>query len=991
VRTIILAIVALAGSRPAVAIELPESHGRFEALIQGDPSAALDAATMPAASLSWAARAAWDGFRVKHGAEWAIWLDRRSGAPLLVAGQGIPWPVDEGATIESIAATLRRFIAANRSLLMADDAELVLDRDGSGLLQPDVWQIVFGRVINGVPVAGERYLFTIGHGNLISFGSPRWSRILVKATPDLDETAARARLATYIGLTKDDTVNDFERPRLQFIPLRAGALTPGSGYYRGAIGSGYASALVWRFSMRVAGDPGTWIAQVDAHSGAIRSLVDDTKYARAKGGVYPRADDQVCPDGCEQSNYPMPFATVNISSSHPVTTSSGIFTCSPAGATATTALTGPYVRIIDACGSISQSGVCTGDLDLGVTPGINCAVQPGSSAGNTYAARTAFFHLNRAAEHARSWLSRPWLTSPLTANVNVGTACLGAWSPPSVFFGWTADPCNNGGANVSNIFHEWGHGLDQNDGGDYDVPTEGYADIVAILQTRDSCMFRGLGKPEFFGLCEPTGNPCLTCLSRDLDWNAHALHTPSTATNWVVPFCQLSSGLPGPCGYGQHCEGQLVGETLWDLATRDLPATGMSLASSWQLVNRLWYTSRLGSGGNAYNCALPDTDGCSVTSWYSKIRAVDDDDGNLANGTPHAAQIFAAFNRHNLACGAAGDASNQSTATCPVIPAPTLSAAPRPGANFLSWNSVPNASSYRILRNDLGCLVASTRVSDVTATSFTDPGLGNGLQEYYRVQGLSGNAACDGAVSNCVTVTPQPFAGGVSVNASTYACSSAVITVTVTDVNAGASTSATVQSTTETSPETIALPSIGASMYRNTITTTTAAPASDGILSVKNGDTITVTYIDANDGGGGINVPRTTTATASCVTPGVRPVPEGSFGIGMTASRTDGTGTAINLKWDVATCSSTDHHLIYGDLATVASSTPSGGACNLGTSGTNIWAGVPPGNVWFTVVGDDDATTEGSWGTVSGGAQRGGTTVSGQCGMLARDNSGTCP
>jgi hypothetical protein len=326
-----------------------------------------------------------------------------------------------------------------------------------------------------------------------------------------------------------------------------------------------------------------------------------------------------------------------------------------------------------------------------------------------------------------------------------------------------------------------------------------------------------------------------------------------------------------------------------------------------------------------------------------------------------------------------------------VIPAPTLSAAPRPGANFLSWNSVPNASSYRILRNDLGCLVASTRVSDVTATSFTDPGLGNGLQEYYRVQGLSGNAACDGAVSNCVTVTPQPFAGGVSVDASTYACSSGVLTVTVTDVNAGASTSATVQSTTETSPETIPLPSIGASMYRNTITTTTAAPAADGLLSVKNGDTITVTYIDANDGGGGLNVPRVTMATATCVTAGIRPVPEGSPGTMMTASRTDGTGASINLKWDVTTCSSSDHHLIYGDLATVASSTPSGGACNLGTSGTNIWAGVPPGNVWFTVVGDDDATTEGSWGTVSGGAQRGGTTVSGQCGMLARDNSGTCP
>src|SRR6185436_20976489 len=161
----------------SMAFQAPAGPGRFDTLVVGDPAAALDVGTMSAASLSTAARAGWDGFREAHGADWSIWLDRRSGAPLLVEGKGIPWPVAADATIDSIAATLRPFIAANRSLLLVDDAELVLDRDGSGLLQHDVWQIVFNRVVAGVPVAGERYVFTIGHGKLISFGSPRWSRI----------------------------------------------------------------------------------------------------------------------------------------------------------------------------------------------------------------------------------------------------------------------------------------------------------------------------------------------------------------------------------------------------------------------------------------------------------------------------------------------------------------------------------------------------------------------------------------------------------------------------------------------------------------------------------------------------------------------------------------------------------------------------------------------------------------------------------------------
>jgi hypothetical protein len=985
-------LTLLAGWHSSViAIEAPDSPGRFDSLEAGDPAAALDAATMPAESLPSAARTGWDGFRAAHGAAWAIWIDRRSGAPLLVEGQGIPWPIKAGATIDSIAATLRTFMAAKRSLLMADDSELVLDRDASGLLQPDVWQIVFGRVVSGVPVAGERYQFTIGHGRLISFGSPRWSRIDVGAIPEFDEVAARARLTAYMGLTQDDAAEDVMRPRLQFIPLLAGpSKTPGSGYYSGAIGSGYSSALVWRFSLHVEKDPGNWVALVDAHTGAIRSFVDSAKYARLKGGIFPRANSQTCPDGCEQPNYPMPFATVSINASNPTTSAMGIFNCSPAGATATTTLSGPYVKIVNTCGAISQSVTCSADLDLGSSPSIGseCTVQPGASPGNTYAARTAFFHLNRAFEHVRSWLPTvSWLTSQLTATVNSGLGCAAMWVAPSIEIGMGGGFCNNLGANAGILYHEWGHGLDYNDGGgeEYDNPAEGYADIVALLQIRDSCMSRGL----YPGLrCGPNGNLCLTCEAQtDFDYNGHELQTPATPMNYVVPFCPPSS-FGAPCGYHPACEKQLVGETIWDLATRDLPSTGMSLASAWEIVERLWYTSRLGSTGNAYNCALPDSDSCLATSWYQKMRAVDDDDGNLANGTPHAAQLFAAFNRHKLACGAVDDPTNQSTATCPVIPAPTLTSAPRPGANFLSWNAVPNASSYRLLRNDLGCQWAFTRVSDTAATSVTDTGLANGFPINYRVQGLSGNAACDGAVSSCVTVTPQPFAAALSVDASSYACASAVITVTVVDGNVGAPPTASLTSTTETTPQTISLirNPPGGIVYKNTITTTTAPPAADGLLSVRNGDTITVTYNDASDGGGGVNIPRVTTATATCVTPGVRPVPDG-----LKPSRTDGTGASINLKWDVTTCSSSDHHLLYGDLATVSSSAIGGAACNLGTSGTNIWAGVPAGNVWFVIVGDDDGTTEGSWGTDGNGAQRGGVTVSGQCGMTTRDNAGTCP
>jgi hypothetical protein len=122
----------------------------------------------------------------------------------------------------------------------------------------------------------------------------------------------------------------------------------------------------------------------------------------------------------------------------------------------------------------------------------------------------------------------------------------------------------------------------------------------------------------------------------------------------------------------------------------------------------------------------------------------------------------------------------------------------------------------------------------------------------------------------------------------------------------------------------------------------------------------------------------------------VKPVADGSFGVAMRGSRVDASGSAIDLTWDVATCSSTDHHLLYGDLAGVWSPTVIGALCDLSSSGSATWTGVPAGDLWFVVVGDNDQTAEGSWGTTSFG-ERGGTTASGRCGLTTRDNSSTCP
>ena len=742
---------------------------RFDRLVVADPSAlvspqAAAAESLPAGGASLAA--GWKSFRASHGDQWKILVDGRSGAPLMVEGQGIPWIAGSGnslreaapPTTAALAASLRGWLGANRTLFAGAADELSLNTEASGLVANDLWQIQFNHVVAGVPVVGDRYVFYIGHGNLMAFGAPRWAAVLASTVPALTAEEAMARLRSYMGLESLEPVEVREPGTLELLPVPAAGSTSES--YSGPVGGGYETVLIWRVALSLPGDAATWVGYVDAKTGSVIAFFDETKYAQVKGGVYPASNDQICPDGCEQPNFPLPYANVTINGSPVGSNSLGTFSCSPVGGTATTTLAGTYVRVSDSCGAISISGTCDTDLDLKTSTGTDCTVPAGTSAGDTHAARTSFYHLNRIKEHARAWLpGNGWLNQQLTDNVNIVNSCNAFWNSGgasgTVNFYRSSSSCRNTGEIDGVFLHEWGHGLDQNDGGNYDNPSEAYGDITSFLVTHTSCIGRGFLKTS---MCSGYGNACLSCNGvRDVDWNARAEHTPSTPTGFLATHCSpAGTGQSnGPCGREQHCESYVSTEAVWDFAVRDLTAAGIDQNTAWEIADRLWYVSRTGSGGNAYSCpSLATSDGCLATSWFSKMRVVDDDDGNLANGTPHAAALFGAFNRHKIACGAAGDASNQNSSTCPVLSPTVLTSSGGPASASLSWTASAGAASYRVLRNDLGCSSGFTIVGTTAGTSFTDTSLAPGFVEYYAVQPVGSNASCAAAVSNCTPVTP---------------------------------------------------------------------------------------------------------------------------------------------------------------------------------------------------------------------------------------------
>jgi len=880
---------------PASAYVETREPSRFDRLVIFDPGTSLGVVAETPEEIAGfdAERAGWSAFRSAHGSGWDVRIDRRSGSPVLVTGPGIPW-YDPATvpTLEALEAKARAFLSSNGVLLHVDPRQLVLEPAGSGGTSPDHFELLFNRVIDGVPVEGSRLRFFINHGSMVAFGADRWGPLARAPRALVSAGTARQLLYTYMGVLPSDVVTEPAAPVQTIVPSAPSGTEYGA--YRGHAGAGTAFHLAWTFVVEVEGERGRWVGKVDAVTGAILALYDDIRYAQVKGGVFPMSQDGSGFDSVEQVGFPMPYVNVTVNGVPATAGDMGGFDCSSAGATATTALAGPYLRVNDACGPVSQSTTCDSDLDLlsGPAGQTNCAVPPGSSAGNTHPSRSGYYTVNRINERVRHWLpGNAWLNGQITLNSNVNATCNATWGGTLNMYR-AGNGCGNTAELAGIITHEWGHGLDENDGGGYDDPSEGYADVVALMHVHESCNGRGFNLAG--GNCGGYGDACLSCTGvRDADWDKHTSHTPATPQGFVTNNCGNGDG---PCGREQHCEGYVVGETLWDLAVRDLPASGLDAATSWHVAEKLWFMSRQGSGGNAYNCALPSSDGCNAGSWFNDLRNVDDDDGNLANGTPHAAAIFAAFNRHKIACGAAADPSNQSTSACAALATPVLTASPGAKEVSLSWTPVPNAVSYAVLRNEVSCADSHHVIAIVPAptTTYIDDQLPNGLALNYAVHAIGASSACEGALSSCQTATPLPHLGEVLLDRGRYACADAIqVKVLDLDLNhdpfAIETVQVTVSSSSEIVPETITLTETGAATAQFAATLPTAGGAAvpgDGILQVASGDILTVTYHDVNDDNGGqVNVFKD--AVADCAGPGLTNI-----------RVTDVTDDSAIVRWD---------------------------------------------------------------------------------------------
>jgi len=133
-------------------------------------------------------------------------------------------------------------------------------------------------------------------------------------------------------------------------------------------------------------------------------------------------------------------------------------------------------------------------------------------------------------------------------------------------------------------------------------------------------------------------------------------------------------------------------------------------------------------------------------------------------------------------------------------------------------------------------------------------------------------------------------------------------------------------------------------------------------------------------------------------------VPSGRSGVPLQVSKITSDGNTLGLNWDVATCGSTNHQLIYGGGSQLPAGPGgvyglAGSACSLGGSGSFTWVnGINPstdprGFFWWLILATDGSGTEGSWGIDGQGLERQGTGPGGSsllCASIAKNTVNAC-
>ncbi|MGE0867118.1 MAG: hypothetical protein AB7P03_01055 [Kofleriaceae bacterium] len=527
---------------------------------------------------------------------WSALWDRDTGAPFRLWGTSpaVPGAVAQPAIAEAAA---RAFLAKHIALLapgaaISDFVVIANQLSGSG----DVRSIGFAQHADGVPVLGGAVGFSFKADRLIMVSSTALPNVAVPAAPyPVGQSTLSTSAIRWLAA-------DGHKVRLRsagshrvIVPvIRA----------RGASGPDITYRIAEQLVVESINEPGRWDVWVDARDGA--PIARQSTISFASGTVLFNTPDR-WPGGTRTAK-PAAKATHMVNGSAVTADMLGNVSWSGAGsATVAPGLTGPLVEVINDAGNAAVTSFMLSDG--------GSIIWNAASIEFDDAQLSAYVFASTAKEFTRQHLNPnlEYLDEQLAVSVNENDSCNAFSTGDDIHFfrkvtspDMAGDNCENTARLADVVYHEFGHSLHRQSiipgVGQFDgALSEGLGDTLASVITGDHGMARG-----FFLNSEPL---------RDLDPEGLEKRYPDDLTGEV------------------HDDGEIIGETLWDL--RKALIAGLGEPEGTAAHHKIFY------GIMQRAADLPST--------YLEALVSDDDDGDLTNGTPNLCAINAAFGTHGLA------------------------------------------------------------------------------------------------------------------------------------------------------------------------------------------------------------------------------------------------------------------------------------------------------------------------------------------------------
>ncbi len=214
----------------------------------------------------------WKYFLEMENVNMYLRLDRITGKPSIISGEGIPWieVPSNNVPLERVEALARDFLCKYPNLFNINPSLLKTNIFASGPISDYLYNIRFDFYYSNIPVEKSHLSFHLNHGSLVQFGQEFICDSIYELNPEptLSIGDAWKLLWDYVGgLSPKDVILD--NGGLSIIPISTeevleGKLVP--------IGKGLKYRLVYTLVFYCDDPLYTWEAKIDAHTGEILSF-----------------------------------------------------------------------------------------------------------------------------------------------------------------------------------------------------------------------------------------------------------------------------------------------------------------------------------------------------------------------------------------------------------------------------------------------------------------------------------------------------------------------------------------------------------------------------------------------------------------------------------------------------------------------------------------------------------------------------------------------